>query len=102
MTHTYYRIWTASLAGYSPHGRKESDTTERLSTGSSTQYSVMTYMGKQSEKSGYAVYNYTLGCTPETKATLKISYTSTSIFEKILNGSGKKRIAFPLGRLDPS
>ena len=56
----------------------------------------------QSEKSGYAVYNYTLGCTPETKATLKISYTSTSIFEKILNGSGKKRIAFPLGRLDPS
>ena len=44
--------WRATV-----HRVAESDTTERLSTGSSTQYSVMTYMGKQSDKSGYAVYN---------------------------------------------
>ena len=46
-----------SLVGYSPWGRKESDTTERLhftsslySIGNSTQHSVINWMGKESEK----------------------------------------------------
>ena len=48
-----------SLVGYSPQGCKESDTTETTqhagkdlldSTGNSTQYSVMTYMEKESKK----------------------------------------------------
>ena len=73
-THSSILAWKShgqrNLAGYSPWGRKESDTTELLSmhthththiykidnkdllysTGNSPQYSVMTYMGKEPKK----------------------------------------------------
>ena len=41
------------------------------STGNSTQYSVITYMGKESEKKRiYKYINESLCCTPETNTTL--------------------------------
>ena len=74
-TATHSSIWPGefhgrrNLAGYSPWGRKESDTTEQLSlvykidnkdllysTGNPTQYSVMTYMGKLSKNEWIYVY----------------------------------------------
>ena len=61
-----------SLVGYSPQGRKESDTTEWLSialysTGNYIQYPVTNCNGKQWKKECTCVYNW---------ITLQINYTS--------------------------
>ena len=52
------------------------------STGNSTQYSVMAYMGKESKKKRMDVcicITDSLCCTPETKTTLLIEYTPIKI-----------------------
>ena len=49
------------------------------STGNSTQYSVMTYVGKESKKEWIYITD-SLCCTPETNTTLQINYTPIKIF----------------------
>ena len=49
------------------------------STGSSTQKSVMAYMGKESLKKVGYMHTYNICCTVETNTTLQISDTPTQI-----------------------
>ena len=54
------------------------------STGNSTQYSAITYMGKESEKVYTCVcITESLRCTPETNTTFQIHYASIKIFLKM-------------------
>ena len=50
------------------------------STGKLIQYSVITHMGKESEREWRYIYiyiNYSLWCPPEINTMLEISYTPT-------------------------
>ena len=89
-THSGILAWTRghgqrSLTGYSPWGRKESDTTEQLSLHTCA---VQTYVVQWS-----AVYtNIKLGCTH--KSNINFCQLYLSFFndkEKILKAAGKNR-----------